>query len=1070
MRINISASLQKCLLWLLLGLLQSVVAVANQSGSEAGLLFIENKKQWPDKILFKSGIAGGNLFLEQDRFTFVFQDVKKLGEIIHGRSQDKEVKAHAYQVQFLGATMGMEVSKTGRSDTYHNYFIGSDPSKWASHVGLYQAVTYHNLYPNIDLVTYSSNGNFKYDFIVRPGADVTKIRMKYTGTSNLFLKKGELHVVTSLNHLIEQKPFAYQVINGEKIEIPCTFDIKSDEVFFKVKGKYDPAIPLVIDPELIFATHSGSTAPVFGQTATYDHQGNTYAAGPVYDVGYPATMGAFKRTFSGPRVSTGPGFPNNPTDVAISKYNHNGSSLLYATYFGGTGSDYPHSLIVNSKGQLLVMGSTSSTNLPTTPGSYDRNYNGNNDIFVTSFHPDGSGLVGSTYVGGSSVDGYLVDDLMFYYGDNYRGEIVLDSLDNCYIANYTYSDNFPVTAGAFQSQRNGAWMDGVVFKLNQDLTALTWSTYLGGSQDDAAFALTLDSLNQVYVVGATQSIDFPVTAGSLHPQYRGGFKDGFVVRISSDGRSLQRGTFLGTGGDDRAYLIQTDTRKNVYILGGTSGIYPVTPGKFNQARGSLFLQKMDPELQIAHWSTTVGFSANAPTYDVVNGTEGLSPTAFLVDNCGYIYFSGWGRTQNLPVTPDAVQPVSRRQDLYLAVLAPEANKLEYATFFGGTSSLNADEEHVDGGTSRFDKNGVIHQAVCTNAHNFPTTPNAVFPTNRVRNNFYDEVAIRLDLKIKKVVGNFLITPADSGEVPFKVDFKNQSTAPGTPIYHWVFGDSSTSNQANPTHTYTTPGTYTVMLIVQDTSICGGIDTVYQVIKAVPNDSTDIYNLSVCKGDSIQFPIPDTVQADWSPAAGLSNPLIPNPMASPAVNTTYISDIRYSNGAKTLAIVNVTVHQPINATFSYSECAYSGFSELQFQVPFQGQAFQWDFGDGSLGTEQTPLHMYKQEGEYLVKLNGIDLNGCNFSVEQPVRVTHLLVPNIVTPNKDGKNDLFVIKGLTPGTASLKIYNRWGAKIYESGQEGYLNNWDPQQVSDGVYYYYLQRDCSEKAIKGWLEVVR
>ncbi|HET6991608.1 MAG TPA: SBBP repeat-containing protein, partial [Bacteroidia bacterium] len=444
-------------------------------------------------------------------------------------------------------------------------------------------------------------------------------------------------------------------------------------------------------------------------------------------------VGAFQTTFGGG------GFGGNsyPFDISLTKYNPTGSALLYSTYLGGSDNEQPQSIIVDNNNNLFVIGRTYSSNYPVTPGAYDVSFNGGADIVVTKFNPAGTALLGSTFIGGTGDDGvnitadfYTWNSLKYNYGDDGRSDINTDAAGNCYVASNTQSVNFPTTPGAFQTSFGGGLQDAVVFKFNSTLTSLAFSTFLGGNANDAGYSIALNSSNEVYVSGGTSSLNFPTTPGVLHTAYMGGSADGYVAHFDPSGSALLQSTFIGTGSYDQAYFVQLDQSFNVYLYGQTSGPYPVTPGVYSNPNSGQFIHKLDPTLSSTVYSTVFGSGTMSPN---------ISPAAFLVDTCENVYTSGWGgqcipygstgTTNGMPVTSGAFQTTTDGCDFYFFVLKKNALSLWYATYFGGPSGT---DEHVDGGTSRFDKNGVIYQSVCAGCggtSNFPTTAGAWSQTN-----------------------------------------------------------------------------------------------------------------------------------------------------------------------------------------------------------------------------------------------------------------------------------------------------------------------------------------------------
>ena len=254
---------------------------------------------------------------------------------------------------------------------------------------------------------------------------------------------------------------------------------------------------------------------------------------------------------------------------------------------GGNSSELPHSLIATEDGELIIYGTTGSSDFPMLPSSYDDTFNGGVgvfvdgiinfssgiDIYVAKLSTDGSTLIGSTFMGGTNNDGMNLKDgltTQFNYADFARGEVILDNANNIFVASSTTSSNFPVTAGVFQSTLSGD-QEGVVFKLNEDLSSLIWSSYIGGSEEDGAYSMKINSLGEPVVCGGTASNDFPTTAGVWHSTYLGGITDGWVARISDDATSLIASTFVGTNNYDQCFFVETDDGDNIYFTGQTKG-------------------------------------------------------------------------------------------------------------------------------------------------------------------------------------------------------------------------------------------------------------------------------------------------------------------------------------------------------------------------------------------------------------------------------------------------------------------------------------------------------------------
>ena len=681
------------------------------------LRFSPNQRQWEKAVLFAADVPAGRLYLERDRLLVARYDARAVDAYYHhgNAAAPARIPAHAYAVRFVGANPQAEVRGERPTGEHSNYFLGNDESRWASHVPAYADVRYQQLYPGTDLRFYTNGPVLEYDFELAAGADAGRIRLRYEGQQSLRVVAGNLLIGTSVGQVTEQRPVAYQRREGRRVAVPCEYVLgPGHTVSFGLPKGYDRTRPLVIDPVLVYSSYSGATAQNWGYTACPDTLGNLYAASVNFAAGYPTTLGAYDASFGG-----------GATDIVISKYNPsaaNGiSSLVYATYLGGGGDDRPHSLVVNRAGELVLLGSTQATGttntFPTTAGAFDRSFNGGTaDLVVAKLSADGRNLLASTFVGGSGIDGLSIltpgnmapanaSKLYNNFGDNYRGDLLTDRQNNVYFASVTRSTGsgaaaYP-SAGGFQtSNRGGA--DAVVTKLSPNLASVVWSTLLGGSQDDAAYSIQLDSLDGVFVAGGTLSNNFPGTAGGLHPNYLGGTVDGFVAHIGPSGGQLVQSSYLGTSSYDQAFFVQLDRKGAVYVLGQTNGNYPVTAGAYRNAGSRQFLHKLNYQLTGTGFSTVLGNGAGpAPTAATPN-PHNLSPTAFLVDNCGQIFFSGWGASSiaNMPTTADALQRTAPNTAppagtdfnentfgyLYLAQLSANARRLVYGTYFGTGST------------------------------------------------------------------------------------------------------------------------------------------------------------------------------------------------------------------------------------------------------------------------------------------------------------------------------------------------------------------------------------------------
>ncbi|HEY0261903.1 MAG TPA: hypothetical protein VGB95_02680, partial [Chitinophagales bacterium] len=689
--------------------------------SENPMLFTKNTGQWDSRIYYIADLTIGKLLLERNQITFAVSDFSAY-EMAHNTGTSHTVHEHIFRLKFEGAnTESLVPSEV--EEAYRNYYLGNNPANWRSNVPVYKKNTFKNLYAGIDLEVSGDETGFTYEYTIQPNANPRQIRQVYEGIDEVQIENGEIHYTTNISSVKEKNIAAYQIINGEKRAVECVIKKSGkNRVFFDFPNGYNHSQKLVIDPTIDFGTYTGSTADNWGYTATYDNNGSMYIGGLASNLlggAYPTTTGAFQTTYGG---GTGDGSANSGSgisyscDMAITKYTPSGNALMYSTYLGGSDNETPNSLVVDGQGNLIIYGVAYSANYPVSAGAYDNSYNGSGDIVVTKFNASGSALLGSTFVGGTNSDGtngpadeFTFGGLKFNYGDQNRGEVNIDVANDIYVGSITSSTNFPTTTGVYQTSNHGL-QDGCIFKLNNNCSALLWSTYLGGANNDACYDLDIKANGEIYVCGGTMSSDFSTTSGVLHPTYLGGTYDGFISHISGDGSTLLQSTYIGTSGNDQTYLLQTDGIGDVYFVGQTTGAYPVVNAVYSNPNSGQFISSVNATLDTVRYSTVFGNG---------NGQPNISPTAFLVDTCKNVYVTGWGARagtfgsyttdiNNMPLTSDAQQSSTDGTDFYHFVLAKNAVGILYGSYFGGNGTI----EHVDGGTNRFDSRGIIYEAIC----------------------------------------------------------------------------------------------------------------------------------------------------------------------------------------------------------------------------------------------------------------------------------------------------------------------------------------------------------------------
>ncbi len=1004
-----------------------------------GNIFIPNKGQIENAVENQTVIAYaehslGNIYILEDRIRFKIikeEDHPKIHKSLHFKDLDTQfnIRYQVIDMKFDNCLSADSVKFGNTANYYLNFYLGNKPKDWITKLEVFKKVTLQNVYPNIDFSIYvdSINNAYEFDWILKPGANSEDISMSFEGIDSVELLGNYLSINSQNASFKITPPKAYQIIDNNKNWLLSNFFI-DDEGRIKLQHNkpIDNQKSLFIDPVLVFSTYSGSQADNFGFTATYDEKGCLYAGG-IVDANsriYPVTTGAFQTTYGGSNNQAEP--VNLPCDISISKYSADGSTLLYATYIGGSNNEYPHSLCTNFDNELIVMGSTLSQNFPVHPdSSIQKSKSTGSDLILMKLSEDGGTLLGGTFLGGQFDDAFQTNSgtrrsqLLFNYADNYRGDVTADKYGNIYVATCSQSSDLIMAQSLDQTTIKGK-TDAWVFSTTPNLSAMRWGTYIGGSADDAAYSCRFDSKGNLFIGGGTMSNDFPFADNTGYIQtYKDG-TEGFIAKLNPNTGKWLKGT-LWRGdlppvtqlqGNDQIYFIDLDPDDKVYFTAQTTSGVTRTSNIYGDDLSPQALGCFTNNLDSLIWQTTFGNPSR--------GIPDLSPSAFMVDECYNIYFSGWGSnigvgnpgtTDGLEITSDAHQNTTDGNDFYLIALSRDAQSLLYASYFGGDQS----EDHVDGGTSRFDKRGIVYQSVCASCPNnppglndFPTTTGAAFE---------DNVSIRCS------------------NASFKLDFRlgysidaEFNTAPVlclglthtfTPIrqynaeYKWDFGDGNISNKFNPTHTYDSVGKYTVTLTVTDTNSCN-------------------------------------------------------------VNSVFNREIQVVESPK--ATIDHYIEPCVSGVFFEVNGSY-------FDSIF------WNFGDATSDSTDDPknYHQYNTNGTYYptVYLKNTT-TGCKDTIDLTV-IDSSFIPqdftltNVITPNNDGLNDCWEFEGIsiTCEKAEIYIYNRWGAEVYYSTNpticwNGKVSN-TGLDVPSGTYFFIIRiietaHPQYPKEISGSINVIR
>lgn len=809
--------------------------------TDNSLTFIENKGQWNEQARFRANLSGaGTAFFTNSGIVYNYSSIEDLKRADHAYCEDQvdqatldniKINNHAFKVVFKNANTNVTAIGEQKQSTYHNYFIGNDPSKWASRVGLFHQAKFQNVYNGIDVAYYGSkNNNLKYDFIVKAGANPGQIQLGFDGVTPYINEGGDLVIKTSVNEVVEKAPYTYQVIDGKEVAVASKYNLKKGVLSFDFPNGYNANYDLIIDPELVYATYSGgsgSGSGMYSGTTTYDQAANTIVGAKCYHSGWPVTMGSFQTAYQG------------STEAGFNKYNALGTAIIFSTYYGGSSADVPVTVRVNSMGELVAGGKTSSTNLPMVSNPFKAILEGGTDIFLARFSEDGTQLLGSTYVGttdnemgsmswGSNSMQYFSEGTLISCGM----EINFDINDNIWMVTATTSTSWPTTSNAMQLSSGGG-VDGVVMKFTPNLGSLLYSSYIGGAGNDVIYGIELLANGNPVICGATSSTDFPMTQNPFIGVNPGGNSTGFLAVINNTAGTLERSTYVGTpDGAEQVTHVQVDGDQNIVALVRTNSTsYPATTGTYtNNLTGTnkLVVQKFNTNLTAS------------PVAALMTGASTFFPSAFVVDVCGNAYVATMNAGANMPASNDAFQTF--QDDFYLYALDRTYTELIFGSYFGdnalGTGSPSNDHCHM--GVNRLDPQGIVYHSICNNsgswlpavyggAANVPanlvgTTKPSGYGQDILTFKFnFDKTGVQADMTPDR-----LLNPKDSGCAPHTVVFQNVSQQ--AQRFEWYFGDGGTSTLATPTHTYTQAGDYTVMFVAVNDSTCITHDTAYLLIR------------------------------------------------------------------------------------------------------------------------------------------------------------------------------------------------------------------------------------------------
>jgi hypothetical protein len=674
------------------------------------LSFEVNAGQTDESVAFLTRSLGGTLFFRADDVVLSLPTAAAQPQPFPERARQRAAASPpgtTVQLRFLDANPAARLVGLNPQPGAVNYLTGNQPSQWRKNIPTYAGLQYEQLYPGIDLHYEGTVGQLKGTYRLAPGADPARIRWRYDGAqaTQVDPSTGELRITLAAPQpvtLIEQTPVAWQEVGGQRVPVDARYIIAADGSIHFALGAYNPTLSLIIDPTLTYASYLGGNGADYGYDIAVDAQGNFYVTGATSSTNFPlvnpvqATPSEFGDLFvtkfnaggsslaystylggndsdvgfgievdgAGNAYVTGESWsrdfpvvnpierfdPGIQQDVIAFKLNPAGNSLVYSTYLGGTNSQTGWDIALDTAGNVYLTGHTLSDNFPVVNPIQPQN-KGGRDAFVTKINAAGSALVYSTYLGSN---GNL----------DYGLSIAVDDAGNAYVTGQTYLDGFP-TVNAIQPT-SGGFGEAFISKLNASGTALVYSTYLGGADNELGDDIAVDSAGSVYITGHTESDNFP-TANALQPT-KSAFVDAFVTKLNPAGSALVYSTYLGGNNRDGDYEsnIAVDSAGNAYIASNTASTdFPTVNAFQTEFRGlddDVFIAKLNAQGSALLYSTYLGGNN-------INAGTGEYAYGLALDGSGNAYVTGYTFSTNFPLAGASFQSSNAGNfDAFVAII------------------------------------------------------------------------------------------------------------------------------------------------------------------------------------------------------------------------------------------------------------------------------------------------------------------------------------------------------------------------------------------------------------------
>jgi hypothetical protein len=631
--------------------------------------FVENRGQLPAEARFAARIGGA--------WTFVTERGLRVASPV-GAS-----RGAAVFLTFEGAGSGVVAGEARRSGRY-NFFSGAEASSWRTDVPVFDRVRLGAAESKAAVVVRERDGRLAYDLELAPGARLADVAVRVDGADALRLgDDGSLIAETAAGALRQTEPVAWRVNDdGSRESVICAFRLIDPVTFgFSAPSDEIDARPLVVDPSLEWCGYVGGDGLDELFAVDVDPAGAVYYGGRSTSATFPATAGAFDVSVSAGNF-----------DAVVLKLDPSATTLLYATYLGGTGTDRVECLRVNAAGEAYL-GGQGGSGWPVTPGAYKTIYGGQGDMFATKLSANGDALVYSTYVGGTAEE---------------RGHaIAIDAAGAAYVVGQTLSTTSYGTTGSSilaTTDSIGTW-NGCVTKVNASGTGVVYSVRFGGSGSDWVYGVQVDAAGSAYVAGATGSVNFNASGTGLNLPAAG--FDVFVAKINPTGSAFSWKARLGSPGYEHVSGLELASDGTTYVVGCAGFGFPTTLNAHRMVGdgGDGFALHLAADGGALLYSTFLG------------GTSTEQANAAALDASGRLYVAGYTNSSDLPVTPNALNPAFNGggvpADGFVLKLSKNGDALDYASYFGGANDDSVNAVRLAG-------NGLLWIAGTTQSVNLPT--------------------------------------------------------------------------------------------------------------------------------------------------------------------------------------------------------------------------------------------------------------------------------------------------------------------------------------------------------------